>query len=183
MQAAVKSRRDEVPPVPNSSPGGTLSPAVTLAGTTRAASRLKRPKPAPSDPFSPNSSENQGSPSGTVQTPTASPLDLLVERFPRLLALSLALSARFEHDPSPHGVAEVFAAMEEEITTETAHWASEVGNLGAMGMGELLDQTEGHRRSKSSSGSGDEGVTKGDPDWRLSFADIVSAEPSVDMTS
>lgn len=106
-------------------------------------------------------------------SPTASPLDLLLERLPRLLALSLTLSSRFEDDPSPHGVAEAFIKMEDEMTREIGLWAGEVGNIVAVGMGDILDMTNGARSRARRSISGDAPVEEEDQDDRLGFADIV----------
>jgi len=120
----------------------------------------------------------------TVQVDAApssstSPLDLLLERLPRLLALSLTLSSRFEHDPSPHGVAAAFTAMEVELTSVIGNWASEIGNLVAMGLGEMLDKTQSPGLSRRSSGSGDGTGPVGESHdaERLGFGDIVSATP------
>jgi len=106
-------------------------------------------------------------------SPTTSPLELLLERLPRLLALSLTLSSRFEDDPSPFGVAEAFVEMEEEMITEIGLWAGEVGNIVAVGMGEMLDMSANRGRSRRSV-SGDAMTDDESNEDRLGFADIVS---------
>ena len=118
------------------------------------------------------------------------PLDILLDRLPRLLAVSLTLSARFEHDPSPLGVARAFAGMEDELKLEMAAWAGEVGGLVSLGLGGVIDRTPGvtpaaSRRGSLTRLSEDEGLITGvgtvgdaegeaDPDDRLGFSDIVS---------
>lgn len=76
----------------------------------------------------------------TCLSSPVSPLGILLYRLPRLLALSLTLSSRFAHDPSPDQVATAFLSMEDEIMRELADWAGEVGQLVAMGFGEMLDR-------------------------------------------
>jgi len=112
----------------------------------------------------------QATSSTTLSLPV-SPLDLLLDRLPRLLALSLTLSSRFEHDPSPQGVSEAFVRMESELVKEIGLWASEVGNLVAMGMGEVLENMSGAGRGRSrKSMSVDD---RDDQEERLGFADIL----------
>lgn len=102
------------------------------------------------------------------KAPAAPSLGVLLEHLPRLLAVSLTLSSRFEHDPSPMGVALAFQAMEEELSREIGLWAGEVGNLIAMGLAGVVDKTPGSSRQASMSELNE------DPDDRLGLADIVS---------
>jgi hypothetical protein len=67
------------------------------------------------------------------------PFDFLLHRLSRLLDLSLTLSSRFEHDLSPQGCAHAFCELESEMTNQVGMWAGEVGDLVAMGLGEILD--------------------------------------------
>lgn len=129
----------------------------------------------------------------------SSPMDVLLLRLPRLLALSLTLSSQFEHHASPAGLAEAFLAMEPSLREECGMWAGEIGNLIVMGLGEWLDtnaamasssstpsQTPGHKRSGSligRFGAGSEvlglvmeGQEADDREDRLSFMDIVSGQ-------
>jgi hypothetical protein len=85
----------------------------------------------------------------------------------------LTLSSRFEDDPSPYGVAEAFVKMEEEMIKEIGLWAGEVGNIVAVGMGEMLDMTAPRGRSRRSV-SGDAVTDDESLEDRLGFADIVS---------
>lgn len=94
-----------------------------------------------------------------------------------MLAVSLTLSSRFEHDPSPLGIAESFLSMERELTREIGNWASEVGNLVAMGMGEILDRSSEGVSRRRSRGAAEGGTALEQGDDRLSFADIVSYFP------
>ena len=95
-----------------------------------------------------------------------------MERLPRLLALSLTLSSRFEDDLSPTGVAEAFIKMESELIGEFGLWAGEVGNLVAMGMGDMLDSKNAGKRGRRSI-SGDTPEEEEDQEGKLGFADIV----------
>ena len=115
-------------------------------------------------------------PTQAPPSPTTSPLELLLERLPRLLALSLTLSSRFEDDPSPFGVAEAFVKMEEEMIREIGLWAGEVGNIVAVGMGEMLDMSMSRGRSRRSI-SGDLMTDDETQEDRLGFADIVRLSP------
>jgi hypothetical protein len=107
-------------------------------------------------------------------TSQVSPFTILLEHLPRLLAVSLTLSSRFEHDPSPVAVAQSFGAMERELSSEMGLWAGEVGNLVAMGLGEVIDRETpvSSRRASMNELRAGEGAM--DPDERLGFADIVS---------
>jgi hypothetical protein len=95
---------------------------------------------------------------------------------PRLLALSLTLSSRFEDDPSPYGVAEAFVKMENDLVKEIGLWAGEVGNIVTVGMGEMLDISSSsiNRGRSRRSMSGDATTDDECQEDRLGFADIVS---------
>ena len=87
--------------------------------------------------------------------------------------MSLTLSSRFEHDPSPQGVALAFKEMEAELCREIGFWASEVGNLVAVGLGDIVDRTPCGSRKSSTNELG-LSTLEDDPDGRLGFGDIVS---------
>lgn len=67
--------------------------------------------------------------------------------------------------------------MESEMIREFGLWAGEVGNLVAMGMGDMLD-TNGFGRGRASSSrrsiSGDAPEEEEHQEDKLGFADIVS---------
>lgn len=136
----------------------------------------------------------------TQPSGASSPMDVLLLRLPRLLALSLTLSSQFEHHASPAGLAEAFLAMEPSLREECGMRAGEIGNLIVMGLGDWLDtnaamassssttpsQTPGHSRSGrliGRYGAGSEvlglvmeGQEADDREDRLSFTDIVSGQ-------
>lgn len=87
------------------------------------------------------------------------------------MAVSLTLSSRFEHDPSPAGVALAFEAMEGELSREIGLWAGQVGHLIAAGL-------TGVEKSPGGSRQGSIGDLADDPDERLGLADIVSGPSS-----
>jgi hypothetical protein len=95
-----------------------------------------------------NSSLSAGSSihSNDVRSTQGRSIDVLLLRLPRLLALSLTLSSRFAHDPSPDQIATAFLSMEDELTTEMAGWAADVGVLIGSGVGKEIDRL---RRSSS----------------------------------
>ena len=64
--------------------------------------------------------------------------------------------------------------MEEEMITEIGLWAGEVGNIVAVGMGEMLDMSAPRGRSRRSV-SGDAVTDDESQEDRLGFADIVGA--------
>jgi hypothetical protein len=197
VQAAAESRRDEVPPLPthlnNPHPSHSAVSLQQLPSKTSFLSRrqtnsrstnsvpLPRPSPPSSSaylsPLTINISprfRTRNLPAAPP-SPTTSPLELLLERLPRLLALSLTLSSRFEDDPSPYGVAEAFVKMEYDLVKEIGLWAGEVGNIVAVGMGEMLDSsTSGARGRSRRSISGDAVTDDESQEDRLGFADIVS---------
>lgn len=191
VQAAAESRRDEVPPLPiPGTPDRTQSSVnlTQLPSRTSFLSRRTASRSTTSVSVSANSSSTHLSPlsinvspmlrtrplpSQAPPSPTTSPLELLLERLPRLLALSLTLSSRFEDDPSPFGVAEAFVKMEEEMIREIGLWAGEVGNIVAVGMGEMLDLSASRGRSRRSI-SGDAMTDDETQEDRLGFADIAS---------
>jgi hypothetical protein len=70
-------------------------------------------------------------------------------------------------------VAEAFVKMEEEMIREIGLWAGEVGNIVAVGMGEMLDMSMSRGRSRRSI-SGDAMTDDETQEDRLGFADIVS---------
>jgi hypothetical protein len=106
------------------------------------------------------------------------------EHLPRLLAVSLTLSSRFEHDPSPYGVADAFLGMQRELVEELSVWASEMGGFMSMGLGAMVGNAAGTglpmpmailadgigKRSKSTSEMG----SLLDQEERLGLGDIVS---------
>ena len=63
--------------------------------------------------------------------------------------------------------------MEEEMIREIGLWAGEVGNIVAVGMGEMLDMSMSRGRSRRSI-SGDAMTDDETQEDRLGFADIVS---------
>jgi hypothetical protein len=69
-------------------------------------------------------------------------------------------------------VAEAFVKMEEEMIREIGLWAGEVGNIVAVGMGEMLDMSVSRGRSRRSI-SGDAMTDDESNEDRLGFADIV----------
>ena len=70
-------------------------------------------------------------------------------------------------------MSQAFVAMERELFTEIGLWAGQVGNLVALGLGDLVDRkTPMNPRNHSLSESNPE---EWDPDERLGFADIVSS--------
>jgi hypothetical protein len=110
----------------------------------------------------------------------------MLEHMPRLLAVTLTLSSRFEHDPSPYGVADAFLGMQRELVEELSVWASEMGGFMSMGLGAMVGtgtRTGGGlpmpmaipadgigKRSKSTSEMG----SLLDQEERLGLGDIVS---------
>lgn len=190
MQAAAESRRHEVPPLPTTVSLSTSTTSLhalpakqsflsrrnpnsrSSTSITHSSSSSSTNLPALSVTTSPKSRSRTGIPL-PPPSPTASPLDLLLERLPRLLALSLTLSSRFEDDPSPHGVAEAFINMEDEMIREIGLWAGEVGNIVAMGMGDMLDMNGFSRGRGRRSISGDAPDEDEQQEDRLGFADIV----------
>ncbi|WVF68609.1 hypothetical protein IAT40_003379 [Kwoniella sp. CBS 6097] len=195
VQIAAKAR-DEVPPLPGistSSDSTLLVPKPVPAdyrsgsGNIKSPSRLRRPRTAGGgSERSGGSSSGNTSPTSPVpplpsqlSVPPTTPLDILVLRLPKLQALSLELSERFEHDPSPYGVADAFVSMENDITREISAWASQIGEVVMSGLGEELDKVldEGRvgRRSRRAS-EGLRGIGSGDEsegEERLGFADII----------
>lgn len=163
--------------------GSSKSSLSTLADdyspSRSGALRLRRDK---GDRTKRNSEYSLGPPPAQLSSggrpPAESSLSLLAERLPRLLALSLALSARFEADLSPLGVAAAFSAMEEELTTEFARWASEIGGLVSSGKALEVLGFQGARSGPSyvpnrhhrSNSMGAGGESQED---RLGFSDIV----------
>lgn len=201
MQAAAESRRHEVPPLPTtvSSSASTTSLHVlpskqsflsrrhpisrSSTSVTHSSSSSSTNLPSLSITTSPKSRSRNNVPlPQPPPSPTASPLDLLLERLPRLLALSLTLSSRFEDDPSPHGVAQAFVNMESEMIREIGLWAGEVGNIVAVGMGDMLDMNGYGRGRARRSISGDAPDEDEQQEDRLGFADIVSC-PSTHLSS
>ena len=63
--------------------------------------------------------------------------------------------------------------MEEEMIKEIGLWAGEVGNIVAVGMGEMLDLSASRGRTRRSI-SGDAMTDDETQEDRLRFADIVS---------
>ncbi|WVQ96143.1 hypothetical protein IAU59_003246 [Kwoniella sp. CBS 9459] len=156
------------------SPSRLRRPRTAGGGSERSGGRSSFGDPSPNSPVPPL-------PSQILDPPPSSstPLDMLVMCLPKLQALSVALSERFEHDPSPYGVAEAFISMEEELTREISAWASQIGEIVTSGLGEELDKmlTEGRidrRGRRASEGPG--GMLYGDEsdnEDRLGFADII----------
>ncbi|WVW86742.1 hypothetical protein I302_108796 [Kwoniella bestiolae CBS 10118] len=197
LAAQVKKDVPPVPILPSSPTTDELSASPRLsssAGHSRSgsghikASRLRRSRtstsnsnpntPAPSRPTSPTSN--------IIPLPT-SPLDILLLHLPKLYSLSLKLSERFEHDPSPYGVADAFVSMEEDITREITEWSKRIGELVYCGIGDevnkilegqkLNNAKRGRRRISEGglemeSGTETEGEGEGEED-RLKFADII----------
>ena len=103
------------------------------------------------------------------------PLDILSNRLPQLLSLSISLSALFDLTPSPSGISSAFVSLEAVLVEQLGAWASEIGSLLINCESELLDvsisalSTPGASRS-SSFGN----VEDFEQEERLSFADIVS---------
>ena len=76
----------------------------------------------------------------TARDSYRSSVKILLLRLPRLLALSLTLSSRFAHDPSPDQIAMAFLSMEDELTAEMAGWAADVDILIGSGVGKEIDR-------------------------------------------
>ncbi|OCF37120.1 hypothetical protein I316_01025 [Kwoniella heveanensis BCC8398] len=197
VQTAAKTRDDLLPlPVLATSSEATLVVPKPVpahyrsgSGNIRSSSRLRRPRTAGgnSERISGGTSSGNPSPSSPVPplpssqltTTQTTPLGILALGLPKLQALSLTLSERFEHDPSPYGVADAFISMEDELTREISAWASQIGEVVVSDLGEeldrVLDQGRVGRRARRASeelggiGSGDES----DGDERLGFADII----------
>lgn len=131
----------------------------------------------------PNGNPNS-TPSAPTHTRPTAPFALMREHLPRLLAVSLTLSSRFEHDPSPYGVADAFLGMQRELVEELSVWASEMGGFMSMGLGAVVGTAGGAglpmpmaipadgigKRSKSTSEMG----SLLDQEERLGLGDIVS---------
>lgn len=132
----------------------------------------------------------------TARDSYRSSIDILLLRLPRLLALSLTLSSRFAHDPSPDQIATAFLSMEDELTTEMAGWAADVGILIGSGVGREIDRL---RRANSSGYTRNGRATSASPaqrtraslpvpgvtEWNTasSNADRVALEALADSTS
>jgi hypothetical protein len=71
--------------------------------------------------------------------------------------------------------------MEEEMIKEIGLWAGEVGNIVAVGMGEMLDMSMSRGRSRRSI-SGDAMTDDETQEDRLGFADIVSLTHPLSLT-
>lgn len=97
------------------------------------------------------------------------PFATLQRHLPDLLALSVKLSAAFEHDPSPYAVSDAFVSLEHDVTRELARWAGVLGNVFAMGMGGSLKV--GDERGWRSSSYGD--IAGLASEERLGLSDIV----------
>ncbi|RXK34875.1 hypothetical protein M231_07864 [Tremella mesenterica] len=107
-----------------------------------------------------------------ISVPSPNPsLTVLADRLPRLLALSLTLSARFESDPSPAGVASAFSTMENELMEEMTMWAGEIGGLVVGGY--ALDGMGRHKRSASLSGNREGDGEGEEQEEKLRLSDIV----------
>ena len=103
-------------------------------------------------------------------------MQFLLTHLPRLLALSMSLSSKFEDDPSPFGLSQAFVSMEHELSTQLGIWSAQVGRLVEDGLGEILDLQIDRTPAVSRGVSMIEvpGSLVSPPnDARLGFADIV----------
>ncbi|WWC73529.1 uncharacterized protein I206_107501 [Kwoniella pini CBS 10737] len=198
IQLAVKSRTaiPPVPPIPVSEI--TLSQASSTSktvhtpchsrsgsGNIKISSRLRRSRTSTPGPSSASSPTTPVLPSISLPLSASAPLDILLEKLPRLYELSIELSERFEHDPSPYGVADAFLSMEENITKEISNWAKGVGEIVYSGIGDemnkILDQQRGsgNGRRRSEGGmyeNGGESEIDSEiegSEGRVRFADII----------
>ncbi|WVR08216.1 hypothetical protein IAU60_005263 [Kwoniella sp. DSM 27419] len=196
---AAASSRKGVPPVPPL-PNDVELPRLTfespsLRGHRRAGSMSEDIRPTPSRLRRPRASGDwhDGPTGSALATPKSSrrslpstpqssaPLDILLKRLPKLHALSTALSERFEHDPSPYGVAEGFLSMEADIAREISGWASDVGEVVTSGVGVMIDKSLEQQKTKKRRASeglhmdqgGVDDLAESESEERLAFADII----------
>ncbi|WWC95545.1 hypothetical protein V866_002410 [Kwoniella sp. B9012] len=207
VRLAAQGNKDlpPVPPLPTDEnavsprPVQPLGHARSGSGSIKTPSRLRRSRTS-----NPSSSTNTPAPSRTTSvtsSPTSTsvplpplpaaysytPIEILLIQLPKLYTLSLKLSERFEHDPSPYGVADAFVSMEEYITKEVSEWAKRIGEIVYSGIGDELNKilenqklslltSKTGRRRISEGGNGNDGLDmegeeeEGD---RLKFADII----------
>ncbi|ORY34852.1 hypothetical protein BCR39DRAFT_133709 [Naematelia encephala] len=134
------------------------------SSVSKSSIRLRRQRTAPGS--SRAKSEQRHETSRSEETAVI-PLDILLFRLPRLLALSLTLSTRFDHDPSPAGVATAFSEMESNLTSEIGLWAGEIGSIVTTGLGRTIGKS-------MQSGGADKNDPRGeDRDDRLILGDIA----------
>ncbi|KAK6908747.1 hypothetical protein I204_01968 [Kwoniella mangroviensis CBS 8886] len=207
VRLAAQGHKDlpPVPPLPTDEdaviprPIQSLGHARSGSGNIKTPSRLRRSRtsnpssstntPAPSRPTSVTSSPTSTS-VPLPPLPTAysyTPIEILLIQLPKLYSLSLKLSERFEHDPSPYGVADAFVSMEEYITKEVSEWAKRIGEVVYSGIGDELNKvlenqklslstSKRGRRRISEGGTGNDGLnTEGEEEEedRFKFADII----------
>ncbi|WWC92984.1 uncharacterized protein L201_007948 [Kwoniella dendrophila CBS 6074] len=205
VAAAARDAIPPVPPLPSTSNTDYIPITPKLvqlpghsrsgSGNIKTPSRLRRSRtstPATSTTSSPNSSSI---PLPYLVPPpnTDSPIEILLSKLPKLYALSVSLSERFEHDPSPYGVADAFVSMEEFITKEISEWTEKIGEIVlsniSIELNKILDQpkmtrtnskdSKKSRRRISEGGgaiSGDETELEDNEEGdegRLRFADII----------
>nr|XP_018260431.1 uncharacterized protein I303_07351 [Kwoniella dejecticola CBS 10117]OBR82589.1 hypothetical protein I303_07351 [Kwoniella dejecticola CBS 10117] len=201
VQLAIRSQTSipPVPPIPSSdmtvappltSPRHTKTPGHSRSGSGnfKTPSRLRRSRTSTPGPSAISASSPTTPILPTISLPpsASAPLEALSEKLPKLYELSVELSQRFEHDPSPYGVADAFVSMEESIILEISSWAKEIGEIVYSGIGDemnkILDQhriKDKSRRRRSEGGlyeSGAESEVKSEAEGgegRLRFADII----------
>ncbi|WVQ66325.1 uncharacterized protein L199_004504 [Kwoniella botswanensis] len=207
VRLAAQGSKDLPPVPPLSTDDNTVAPrpvqplghARSGSGNIKTPSRLRRSRtsnpssstntPAPSRPTSVTSSPTSNS-IPLPPLPTAysyTPIEILLIQLPKLYTLSLKLSERFEHDPSPYGVADAFVSMEEYITKEVSEWAKRIGELVYSRIGDELNRIlENQKLSLSTSKRGRRRISEGangndgldmegeeEEEDRLKFADII----------